>query len=326
MTSTRGRVSVVIPTRDRSNLLERALESALGQRGVDVEAIVVDDASRDRTATYVDALGDRRIVVVRHEAPTGVARARNDGIARATQPWIAFLDDDDVWAPGKLAAQLAAIEALPGALWACSGAVILDRDLEPTAAQRLREPAATMRRLLSYNVVPGGASGVLASTDLVRRVGGFDPALRVFADWDLWIRLGQVSTVAYADAPLVGYVLHGANMTAGGGNVLEELRRIEDKTAAARLESGIEVDRDRWELWLADMSRRGGARLRPALTYVRLALRSRHPYLALRGASIALRPGWVERQDAKRRAVLDPDWRAQAEEWLGPMRRALRPR
>ena len=215
---------------------------------------------------------------MRHEAPTGVALARNDGIARATGPWMAFLDDDDVWAPGKLSAQLAVIEATERAV-GLRRRDLLDGYLEPTAAQRLREPAATMRRLLSYNVVPGGASGVLASTDLVRRVGGFDPALRVFADWDLWIRLGQVSTVAYADAPLVGYVLHGANMTAGGGNVLEELRRIEDKTAAARLESGIEVDRDRWELWLADMSRRGGARLRPALTYVGLAVRSRRPYL-----------------------------------------------
>ncbi len=165
---------------------------------------------------------------------------------------------------------------------------------------------------------------VLASTALVRRVGAFDPALRVFADWDLWIRLAQVSPIAYADAPLVGYVLHGANMTAAGGNVLEELRRIEDKTAAARLESGIEIDRDQWEAWLADMSRRGGARARPALSYARLALRARRPYFALRAASVALRPGWVERQDAKRRALLDPEWRAQAEEWLGPLRRALR--
>jgi glycosyltransferase involved in cell wall biosynthesis len=323
--SAAARVSVVIPTRDRRAFLERALGTVLAQRGVSVETIVVDDGSRDGTTAYLESLNEPRIVVVRHDAPTGVAQARNDGVARASSPWVAFIDDDDVWAPGKVAAQIAAIDATEGAEWACAGAVILDRTLEPTAAQRLREPADTLSRLLSYNVVPGGASGVLASTELVSRVGAFDPALRVFADWDLWIRLAMATPVAYADAPLVGYVLHGANMTAGDVDVLEELDRIEEKTAGIRLGTDVEIDRDLWEAWLADMSRRGGARLRPAASYLRLAARSRRPAFALRAVSIALRPGFAERQDAKRRAALDPDWRARAEAWLEPLRRSFPP-
>ena len=68
------------------------------------------------------------------------------------------------------------------------------------------------------------------------------------------------------------------------------------------------------------MSRRGGARLRPALTYVRLALRSRHPYLRIAWRQHRAPPRLGRAPGRKRRAVLDPDWRAQAEEWLGPMR------
>jgi glycosyltransferase involved in cell wall biosynthesis len=321
MTPTSARVSVVIPTRDRRALLERALGTALAQRDVAVEAIVVDDGSDDGTASYLAALDDERVVVLRHDEPQGVARARNAGVAAARSPWIAFLDDDDLWAPTKLAAQLEAIEATPGAEWACTGAVIVDGDLRPVWGQRLREPAAAPRRLLSYNVVPGGASGVLASAALVRRLGCFDEALSVFADWDLWIRLSQTSALAYADAPLVGYVLHGANMTAVSASALAELRRIEVKTAAARELQGAAIQRDLWEAWLADMGRRGGARFHPGLTYLRLAVRARRPYYALRAASIALRPGWTERQDRKRRARLDPEWRAAAESWLEPVRR-----
>jgi hypothetical protein len=320
MTPRADRVSVVIPTRNRRELLVRSLATALAQRDVDVEAVVVDDASGDGTAAYLEALADPRIVVVRLGAPEGVARARNAGLEAATAPWVAFLDDDDVWAPDKLSDQLRALTG-SAAGWACAGTIVLDAGLVPTAAQRLRDPEASLSRLLSYNVVPGGASGVLAATDLVRQVGGFDPTLRVFADWDLWLRLAQISAPAYVDRPLVGYVLHGANMTSGGEHALAELDRFAEKTAALRGEHGTTIERDRWEAWLADMGRRGGARLRPSLTYARLAARTRRPYYAMRAVTIALLPGWVARQDRKRRESLDPGWREQADAWLEPLRR-----
>jgi glycosyltransferase involved in cell wall biosynthesis len=314
------RVSVVIPTRNRRALLERSLGTALGQHDVEVEAVVVDDASDDGTPAYLEALADPRVVVVRHGAPEGVARARNAGLAAARAPWVAFLDDDDVWAPSKLSDQLGALGG-SAARWACAGTIVLDAGLVPTAAQRLRDPDATLPRLLSYNVVPGGASGVLAATDLVRQVGGFDPTLRVFADWDLWLRLAQDSPPAYVDRPLVGYVLHGANMTSGGEHALAELDRFAEKTAAVRAEHGATIERDRWEAWLADMRRRGGARLGPSLTYARLAGRTRRPYYAMRAVTVALLPGWVGRQDRKRRESLDPGWREEADAWLEPLRR-----
>src|SRR5438128_8506232 len=97
-------VTVVVPTKDRRQVLDVALRSILAQEGVDVRVVVVDDGSSDGTAAWLADL-DPRVEVVRHDTPTGAAAARNDGLDRVTTDWGAFCDDDDVWAPTKLAKQ-----------------------------------------------------------------------------------------------------------------------------------------------------------------------------------------------------------------------------
>src|SRR5918996_76049 len=98
--------SVIIPTHDRRDLLRLTLRTVLWQTGIDLEAIVVDDGSTDGTSDVVQAIGDARLRCVRHETPQGVSTARNHGMDLARGNWIAFLDDDDLWAPTKLRAQL----------------------------------------------------------------------------------------------------------------------------------------------------------------------------------------------------------------------------
>src|SRR5688500_342442 len=94
-------VTVVIPTRDRWNLLERrALRSVLAQEDVRLEVVVVDDGSSEPAPPSIER--DERVRVVRHETSRGVPAARNTGIGEATAAWTAFLDDDDLWAPRKL--------------------------------------------------------------------------------------------------------------------------------------------------------------------------------------------------------------------------------
>ena len=101
-------VSVVVPTRNRRTLLSKALRSVLRQQGVELEAIVVDEASTDDTVDEVTALGDPRVRLIRHDTPRGVSAARTEGAATARCDWLAFLDDDDLWAPDKLASQIQA--------------------------------------------------------------------------------------------------------------------------------------------------------------------------------------------------------------------------
>ncbi|MFN0030360.1 MAG: glycosyltransferase family 2 protein [Acidimicrobiales bacterium] len=202
-------VSVVIPTWNRRTVLARTVNSALAQRGVNVEVIVVDDGSADDTATAMGALADRGVRLIRHEQSVGVADARNAGLAVATAPWVAFLDDDDLWSPDKLRCQLdVAGTARPDGStpqWVCSDAVLIDQfDMligwAPAGGEEI-----SLRDLLHVNTVPGGGSGVLVRRDLLDRAGGFDG--RYFAsDWDMWIRFGlEGGAVAVARQPLLAY-------------------------------------------------------------------------------------------------------------------------
>jgi glycosyltransferase involved in cell wall biosynthesis len=309
-------VSVVVPTRNRRALLERALTSALGQRGVRQELVVVDDASDDGTAAYLAALAGGTVSVVRNSEPTGVSRARNAGLAVARAPWVAFLDDDDLWAPDRLRAQLDELELRPDAGWACAASVVVDSDLRIIGAQHPPAPESLPGRILRYNAVPGGASGVLARTGLVRELGGFDPRLRILADWDLWIRLVLRSPLASVDRPLVAYVLHGANMTATPTGFPEELGRIRVAYADERARCGVELNEAGWADWFAELERRAGKRLRPGLGLARRAVAERRPELVVKGASLALRPGWVEHRNRFRLDAMDPVWRREAEAWL----------
>lgn len=108
-------LSVVIPTRNRAQLVCEAIESALNQRPGQVEVIVVDDGSTDNTANVIAARFGSRIQYLRHEERRGAGASRNTGIRASHGHLVAFLDDDDLWLPGKLDAEVAVFEQFPEA-------------------------------------------------------------------------------------------------------------------------------------------------------------------------------------------------------------------
>jgi glycosyltransferase involved in cell wall biosynthesis len=311
-------VSVVIPTRNRKELFARALGTVLGQRDVEVEVIVVDDGSSDGTAEIVRALDDRRVTLLRHETPKGVSEARNAGIARARAPWVAFLDDDDFWAPTKLAQQIEA--ARGGASWVCVDAVVVDVGLSVLGCWRL--PAERdLVQLLSYNCVPGGGSGPMARTELVRELGGFDPKLAILADWEMWIRLFLRGMPASVNRPLVGYLRHNGSMSHVDEGFAAEIEWIVDKHASARRARGVEVHRYRWQLWAAAGRLRAGNRRGALKIYLELIRRHHDVKSILRAAMAAAVPGLllcVWSLNLRRRAPLES--LAYAETWLAPLR------
>ncbi len=267
-------VTVVIPTRNRCDLLlSHGLRAALLQEDVDLEVIVVDDGSTDDTASRIAEIADPRLKLVRHGTPVGVAGARNSGIARAGGDWVAFLDDDDVWSPRKVRTQLDfAVTRAAEFVWC--GSVFIDeawRIVRPGPAE-VTDAAAT--RLLERNIVPGGSSGVIAKTELVRRVRGFDERLAVFADWDLWIRLALGGKAAVCPDVLVGYVEHTKNMHVvhSAGKCLVELDYLVAKYADERRRRGVELDERSLLQWLADEYRRADRRMQAARVYLRAAL------------------------------------------------------
>jgi glycosyltransferase involved in cell wall biosynthesis len=105
-------VAVVIPVRDGAAYLAEAIESVLSQDLPPREVVVVDDGSTDRSAELAEGAGVR----VLREPPRGAGAARNRGVEATASPWLAFLDADDRWTPGKLSRQAAALAASPGAV------------------------------------------------------------------------------------------------------------------------------------------------------------------------------------------------------------------
>lgn len=283
-------VTVVLPTHNRAGShLPAALATALGQRDVDLEVLVVDDGSSDHTGTLLAEQPDPRLRSVRHDTPEGVARARNRGVAEATGEWVAFLDDDDLWAPDKLRRQLDAAMAA-GAGWAWTGGIAIDLARHPIRALAARPPEGMHRRLLAENVITC-PSMVAARTDLARDVGGFDPAFQVFADWDLWIRLAAAAPGAASPEPLVGYVEHSENMWAGSRDPeqgREELELLSAKHGEAARRAGFEFGYKLRTRWAASRHRLSGRRLAAAGTYLRGGLRHRSGGDVVRAAGALL--------------------------------------
>jgi glycosyltransferase involved in cell wall biosynthesis len=304
-------VSVVIPTRDRSRLLALTLHSVCWQRGVDLEVVVVDDGSTDDTAETVAAFADPRIRLVRQPVAQGVSAARNRGIAEAQGRWVAFLDDDDLWAPDKLVRQLEAARGT-GRAWVYTGAVNVDQHLQVLEGGPPPPPDRVVELLGSYNPVPAGASNVIVHADTLTRAGAFDRGLRRTEDWDLWIRLARLGPPAWVCHPLTAYRMHPAsNAFADAGRMLTEGAMLADRYR-------IPVDRAAQYRRAAWTCLRAGRRPQ-ALGYYLGAVRVGDVRSAARAVAALLHPapkGSYLRRPLRRRDVGSMRWTAEAQAWL----------
>ncbi|MDQ3647594.1 MAG: glycosyltransferase [Actinomycetota bacterium] len=255
--------------------MARALGCALGQRGVSVEVVVIDDGSTDETpARLAERAGEKRLRVVRNEHSCGVAAARNAGIAMARGAWVAFLDDDDLWAPEKLRLQLE-VAVSTDASFVYTRAIEVDERLRPLATMYSPDPATLPRGLFSKNTLPT-PSAVAARTDLVRRVGGFDEQLAVCADWDLWLRLVETGSGAACSQVLTAYVRHATNMlTTQAERVWPEFEHMSEKHTPAARAAGIEFGNLWLDRWNAGLDLAAGHRWAAARGYLRAARTNR---------------------------------------------------
>jgi glycosyltransferase involved in cell wall biosynthesis len=306
-------VSVVIPTRNRWPLLAgRALRSAQLQEAVACEIIVVDDGSTDETPSRLEALADPRVRVIRRPRPGGVAQARNVGIQAAQSPWIAFLDDDDAWAPNKLRIQLDAVQET-GADFVYSGGVVVDAQGAVLYNLPVPPPERLRYETVPVCAIPAGPSNVLVRTELVRRLGGFDENLSQLEDWDLWIRLAWAGRAAARPDIAVAYLEHGESTSLTSRRVtFDHLDYLERKHRQLLDEQGLAIDRVAFAHYIAWLELRGRRHASAARLYLRSALANRRPrdlVPAARFAARAVIPG--------RRARRRPDGRgSEAPSWL----------
>jgi glycosyltransferase involved in cell wall biosynthesis len=305
-------VTVVIPTRDRRSLLLRTLRSALAQEGVPLEIVVVDDGSSDDTRTAVEALGDNRLRLIRHERPRGVAGARNAGIAAASGEWVAFLDDDDLWAPHKLRTQLA-VAAERGADFTYTGAVLVSAELEPLLEREAPAVAELHERIPFANPVAAGGSSVVVRSELARAVGGFDDKLDQLTDWDMWWRLAEAGTPAPCSETLVAYVQHAGSMLLSDPRGVVREREYLDVKHGLGPEQLRDAERVWFWRWAAEGAARAGRRRQAAMLFLRGGVTHRSGFDVLLAAATLLR-------GAPERAGDDGRPRPAAPDWLAPYR------
>jgi len=193
-------VSVIIPTYNRKDFLREAIESVMGQTFPNNEIIVVDDGSTDGTAS---SLEDLKSELLYHCQPNrGVSAARNRGVALACGKYIAFLDSDDRWEKGKLQAQIECMETQPR-FRVCHTDEIWIRDgMRINPGKRHRKSAGDLfERSLPLCII--SPSSILMERSLFDELGGFDKALPVCEDYDLWLRLTLRHRVGFLEKSLV---------------------------------------------------------------------------------------------------------------------------
>jgi glycosyltransferase involved in cell wall biosynthesis len=225
-------VSVVIPTYNRADLLPEALDSVLAQDWPDLEVVVVDDGSTDATPQLLDgyvANHGAKMRVIR-QPNGGESQARSHGIRAASRPYVALLDSDNFWLPGKLRRQMQLF--------------LDDRDLDFTFTGYYnfgdvpREPVVlphweTTNSYALEQLLVGcciNTSTVIAKRSVLIDVGLFDTSLRCCQDHDLWLRIAIAGyRIAYLPEPLIDYRVHEAGISTNLMLVSESAERVYHK-------------------------------------------------------------------------------------------------
>jgi glycosyltransferase involved in cell wall biosynthesis len=192
------------------------VDSLLAQTYRDFEVIIVDDGSEDKTEHIINTFKktDSRIRSIRHPSCKGANAARNTGIRAAEGQYVAFQDSDDEWFPQKLAVQIEAIQrtgvqAAFTSFWRIKGEI---RTHIPKKNRQINPGAHSFHQeLLQGNFI--ALPTFLVDKSLLNRVGCFDEKLSRLQDWELFLRLSQITQFIFINQPLVNAYLGSDNIT-----------------------------------------------------------------------------------------------------------------
>jgi len=224
------RVSVIIPTYNRSELLQVAIESVLAQTYPHIEIIVVDDGSTDDTATVMAQYAGR--VTYLRQTNRGVAAARNTGFRAASGQYLTFLDDDDLILPAKVERQVQVLSSRPKVGLVHCRYYYADGNGDPLDKVGLLPEGEVLKDLLCGNFIWMGAP--LIRRRCLEQVGLFDEGIpSVSADWDLWLRIALAGyPFACVQEPLGAYRTQQDSMLADVANLERATLAVFDKVFA----------------------------------------------------------------------------------------------
>lgn len=195
------RVSVIIPTFNRSEKVVRAVSSVLTQSFKDFEIIVVDDGSTDNTH---EALSEymSKIHYIQHPDNMGVSAARNRGITSSIAPWIAFLDSDDYWLKEKLSVQMEFVDQNPHTVACQTEEIWIKNGRRVNPKKRHKKPSGNIYAQ-SLKLCLVSPSSVIIKRSLFEEVGLFDETLPAAEDFDLWLRISCRYPIYLIDKGLI---------------------------------------------------------------------------------------------------------------------------
>ncbi len=200
-------VSVIITTRNRYNLLIRAVNSVLNQTYENIELIVVSDASTDETDIYLEE--NKSVltpIIIKKEQSRGGNYARNQGIKKANGKFVSFLDDDDYWMSDKIECQIdLALKENFKFVYCSRRFEFINKDGISFANEKIRAPKIRDYSKFILCSICTTTSCILVERELLLKVGMFDENLKFWQEYELSIRLAQECEFGFFSAPLVVY-------------------------------------------------------------------------------------------------------------------------
>lgn len=228
------KVSVIIPTFNRSDLLKRSVKSVLNQTFQEFELIIVDDASADDTTNIVREIEDSRINYIKNEKNLGKPLTLNRGIRLAKGEYVGLLDDDDEWLPEKLEKQIKKFDNTSrnvGVVY-CGFSYVLkienNKNISKILIPELNGHLYT--DLLKSNFI--GGSTPLIKKECFQKSGYFDRLLQSGQDWDMWIRISKNYEFDFVREALVTYHIHGEQISVNFNDRIKSFQKILDKYIA----------------------------------------------------------------------------------------------
>lgn len=237
-------VDVVIPSYNSQKYISDAINSVIEQEKYVNRILVIDDGSVDGTKEVVNRFKrNNQKIEYYYQANSGLSAARNTGIKLSTAKYLAFLDADDVWLPGKLKSQIKVFETTKyknlglvygeyqdinerGNIINGFGGFRLHPEIKGDVA----------KQLLECNYATGSGSAVLVKRECFDKVGMFDENLKACEDWDMWMRIAQKYAFEYVDSPLVKLRRHSNSMQANRWHMITNQVKLISKMKESNLD------------------------------------------------------------------------------------------
>lgn len=228
-------VSVVIPTYNRENLIERSVRSVLNQTYKNLEVIVVDDASTDRTGNVVQEIKDTRIRYIRLEKNSGAGHARNSGVKAARGRYVAFNDSDDEWLPTKLEKQMKLMRQSESENVGCVYC-IMTRYFHEIPSSREPERVPDMEYVgedgigdlfhFMQNCMFISTQMLLLKKKVIEEAGYFNEDLRNLEDWEFLLRVAQKCKFTLVQESLVNVYVQKNRVTISAEGLIDTVRYV----------------------------------------------------------------------------------------------------